>query len=123
MYTDFEEPRAFEKRQEQASNKPNQFGCWATLDACNNGTGTCSKKGNCTKQAKYENCFRCDCSKGFLGRKCEFVDRVESFHLVFWTSLGLIVIALSSVSLLFSMDTGKDSWVFAGGNTSRMKKE
>lgn len=87
---------------------PEQQGdtCFTSAKACANGTASCSGNGQCT--LIKENCFACQCkSSSFTGESCQYVNAVNDFQLLFWTSVLLIVVTTSVVVCVYS--SGSDS--------------
>ncbi|KAF9527343.1 hypothetical protein CPB83DRAFT_856393 [Crepidotus variabilis] len=90
--------------------------CFTTVDACNNGTSTCSGKGQCVKAAKAgHECFVCTCGKTttgdgtaikteyWAGEKCERKDISGPFVLLTGTVIVILLLIAGSVSLLYTI--------------------
>lgn len=74
--------------------------CFKTVSACKNGTANCSGNGQCVEAA--EGCFTCQCkSSSHVGDSCQYVDAVNDFQLLFWTSVLLVVITASVVVCVY----------------------
>ncbi|KAF8197896.1 hypothetical protein BJ912DRAFT_922624 [Pholiota molesta] len=90
--------------------------CFASLDACNNGTSTCSGRGQCAEASKAgRTCFVCTCGatrtgKGkdvkttyWAGESCERKDISSPFVLLTGTVIIILLLIAGSVSLLYSV--------------------
>ncbi|TFK44306.1 hypothetical protein BDQ12DRAFT_717466 [Crucibulum laeve] len=90
--------------------------CFADVDACKNGTNSCSERGQCVKASKSgRTCFVCTCgvtttgsgkkvkTETWVGQSCERKDISGPFVLFTSTVIALILVAVGSVSLLYSV--------------------
>ncbi|KAF8895742.1 hypothetical protein CPB84DRAFT_1782349 [Gymnopilus junonius] len=90
--------------------------CFTTLDACNNGTSTCSGRGQCVEASKAgRTCFVCSCGATktgegnqvktihWAGESCERKDISGPFVLISGTVLAIILTIIGSVYLLHSV--------------------
>lgn len=87
--------------------------CFASEDACEASTNSCSGHGACAKvQAK---CWQCACTATYdkkaakttrwAGADCSKKDIAAQAHLLLWTSVALVVALVGGVKLLFSIGT------------------
>lgn len=80
--------------------------CFTSAKACQNGTSHCSGNGQCVLIG--ESCYACQCkSSSFVGDSCQYVDAVNDFQLLFWTSVLLIVVTTSVVVCVYQ--SGSDA--------------
>lgn len=85
-------------------------GCYANQLACIEQTDSCSGHGICTLSGSGSSCYRCLCSSTeendrttyWTGNSCEKVDYSGPFHLIFWTSIIVILLGVSGIKLLSS---------------------
>lgn len=84
--------------------------CFKTVSACKNGTANCSGNGQCTEVV--EGCFSCQCkSSSHVGDSCQYIDAVNDFQLLFWTSVLLVVITASVVVCVYQSGNMVDGGV------------
>ncbi|GAA5909201.1 uncharacterized protein JCM6883_005803 [Sporobolomyces salmoneus] len=119
----FAERAPEEEVQKEESGKkfvvPSSSTCFDSLEDLNNQTASClghgeGVKGISTKEGKGD-CWVCRCratvdeetgkKTNWAGEGCEKVDLSGSFSLLFFSSLGLILILGASVSLLYKIGT------------------
>ncbi|KAF8973020.1 hypothetical protein BDZ97DRAFT_1912616 [Flammula alnicola] len=94
--------------------------CFTSLDACNNGTSSCSGRGQCAEASKAgRTCFVCTCgvtktgegkkvkTTYWAGESCERKDVSGPFVLLSGTVIVIILLIVGSVSLLY--DVGDQS--------------
>ncbi|KAF9472439.1 hypothetical protein BDN70DRAFT_868400 [Pholiota conissans] len=90
--------------------------CFASLDACNNGTSNCSGRGQCAGASKAgRTCFVCTCGATktgqgkdmkttyWAGESCERKDISSPFVLLTGTVIIIILLIAGSVSLLYTV--------------------
>uniref|UniRef100_A0A8H8CNH2 Vacuolar sorting protein Vps3844 C-terminal domain-containing protein n=1 Tax=Psilocybe cubensis TaxID=181762 RepID=A0A8H8CNH2_PSICU len=90
--------------------------CFTTLDACNNGTSTCSGRGQCLQASKAgRTCFVCSCgitttgegnkikTDHWAGESCERKDISGPFVLLTGTVIVIILLIVGSISLLYTV--------------------
>ncbi|KAF9010606.1 hypothetical protein BDQ17DRAFT_1397279 [Cyathus striatus] len=90
--------------------------CFASEDACNNGTNSCSGRGKCMQATKSgRSCFVCTCSatksgegnnvktENWAGQSCERKDISSPFALLAGTAVTLFLLIIGSVTLLYSV--------------------
>ncbi|QPG77192.1 hypothetical protein FOA43_004599 [Brettanomyces nanus] len=80
--------------------------CYSSQETCIDSTGSCSGHGTCTQVRK---CWTCMCSatmdKGlstyWAGNACEKKDVSSQFHLLFWTSLFIILAMVAGIKFMY----------------------
>ncbi|KAF9567926.1 hypothetical protein CPC08DRAFT_625850 [Agrocybe pediades] len=90
--------------------------CFTSLDSCNNGTSTCSGRGQCVKASKAgKTCFVCNCGTTkvgegnkvkttyWAGESCERKDVSGPFVLLSGTVIVIILLIVGSISLLYGV--------------------
>ncbi|KAF8647074.1 hypothetical protein AX16_006909 [Volvariella volvacea WC 439] len=123
-------PRTHTKREPQQSplppNAPPQqpigsiSTCFTTLGACNNGTNTCSGRGQCVEASKSgRTCFVCTCgvtktgegnkvkTERWVGQSCERKDVSGPFVLLSGTVLVIFILVFGAVSLLYGVGSAQ----------------
>jgi hypothetical protein len=91
----------------------NQFYCFSSLSSCTTNSRSCSGHGTCVAAKANPNCFYCACKDGKIGDSCEFTDAVSVFHIVFFTSIVLLIVIVAVVYAILSIDITKDQWVYS----------
>jgi len=90
--------------------------CFADVDACTNGTSSCSGRGQCVEASKSgHTCFVCTCSttktgegnkvqtETWVGESCERKDVSGPFVLFVGSALVMLILVFGSVLLLFNV--------------------
>ncbi|KAF9257958.1 hypothetical protein L218DRAFT_1080654 [Marasmius fiardii PR-910] len=90
--------------------------CFTSVDICNNATSTCSGHGECVRATKIgKTCFVCACTptktgtgdqvktEKWAGESCERKDVSGPFVLLAGTTVVMILLAVGSVSFLYSV--------------------
>ncbi|GAA5935552.1 uncharacterized protein JCM15063_001072 [Sporobolomyces koalae] len=107
--------RAEPKKQEKTVIVPSSSKCFKSLDELNNQTASCLSRGEGVRglSPKEGECWVCKCHSTFdqdsgkktywAGQGCEKVDLSSSFSLLFFSSLGLVLILGASVALLYKV--------------------
>jgi hypothetical protein len=102
--------------------------CYATSNACTNGTASCSSRGQCVEVHKSgRTCFTCQCSpsineKGhkvyWAGAKCEKADISTSFTLLIGTTLFMMFLGAFGIAMLYSIGNQELPSTLTGGAVS-----
>jgi hypothetical protein len=100
--------RELYKRQD-TTVKQIPYGYFSTETLCQTTTNNCTSKGKCLKTIRSETdtLFYCECDKDFAGVGCELEDIHSDFHLIFWTTLVMIIILVYVIGFVLSMETGR----------------
>lgn len=88
-----------------SSRDPRYF-CFVDEDTCKTRTGTCLGRGSCVL---IDQCFHCKCNAGFTGVACQYYDYIDTFHILFWTTIVLIVFVAAIIvgTMQISSEIGK----------------
>jgi hypothetical protein len=103
--------------------------CPATVEACQSTFNNCSYHGSCMAfpnplGKKNSTCYFCKCTGKVLtddngkpipgsstnvkwaGDSCEFQDISVSFQILFWITVGLLILIISVIGMMFKVDQG-----------------
>ncbi|KAL0956888.1 hypothetical protein HGRIS_002996 [Hohenbuehelia grisea] len=102
--------------------------CFTSVEACTNGTSSCSGRGNCAKASKPgRTCFVCSCevtksgegaqtkTQVWAGERCERKDVSSPFVLLAGTVVGIILLIAGSIGLLYGVGSQELPSTLMGG--------
>ncbi|KAI6134739.1 hypothetical protein EV401DRAFT_2250769 [Pisolithus croceorrhizus] len=107
--------------------------CYASEDACLNGTNACSGHGSCLSTSSQEGeCFVCSCettksesgqTQIWVGDMCERQDVSSAFVLLVGTVTTLFLLMGGSISLLYAVGSQEFPSILTGGIAGALRKE
>ncbi|GAA6063077.1 hypothetical protein JCM10212_003135 [Sporobolomyces blumeae] len=136
----YEAEQGDEKKGDKKKIVPTSSRCFSSLDELNNLTASCLGHGEgiqgISTRGDAKECWVCQCGETtdedgrktrWAGEGCEKVDLSGSFSLLFFSSLGLILVLVASVALLYGIGTvelpGTLSSVDGGNGAGRAKRD
>jgi hypothetical protein len=106
--------------------------CFTSMDACTNGTSSCSGRGECAATSRAgKTCYTCSCgstksstgsTENWVGERCEKKDLSAPFTLLAGTTIVMLLIIVGSVSLLATAGSQELPSVLMGGAVNAKKE-
>ncbi|KAI8384866.1 uncharacterized protein BYT42DRAFT_492783 [Radiomyces spectabilis] len=85
--------------------------CFESKEFCEENTDGCNGRGSCKSDGE---CYACQCSTTFFGPSCQFEDVSDHFQLLFWTSVGLIIVTAGVLVFVYKSGNIENGGIMMG---------